>query len=166
MGSGSAKEAGLKPSEANNKAIDALRLLVKGTDPKQHRDDEKRRINGSRQFGEFAEEWRLTHEIGLKHKAGRDKLKRVVQVVCKPLHKLLLDQIETEHVVAVLRKVWHQREVSRDARQRIKKRLDAAIALNLRPMHNPADWDSRLSRSCRSNAAWHHPRRPQGDGLP
>jgi integrase len=144
MGFGSAKAAGLKLSEAKDKAIDALRLLAKGTDPREHRDDEKRRTQGSRLFGEFAEEWRQTYETGLKHKAARNKLRRVLQVICKPLHKLRLDEIETEHVIAVLRKVWHQREVSRDARQRIKKILDAAIALNLRPKHNPADWDSRL----------------------
>jgi integrase len=144
MGFGSAKETGLKLSEAKDKAIDALRLLVRGTDPRQHRDDEKRRIQGSRLFGEFAEEWRQTYESGLKHKAARNKLKRIVQVICKPLHKLRLDEIETEHIIAVLRKVWHQREISRDTRQRIKKILDAAISLNLRPKHNPADWDSRL----------------------
>jgi hypothetical protein len=80
----------------------------------------------------------------MKHKAARNKLKRIVQVTCKPLHKLRLDQIETEHVVAVLRTVWHQREVSRETRQRIKKILDAAIALDLRPKYNPANWDSRL----------------------
>ena len=74
----------------------------------------------------------------------RNKLKRIVQVICKPLHKLRFDEIETEHVIAVLRKVWHQREISRDTRQRIKKILDAAIALNLRPKHNPADCDSLL----------------------
>jgi integrase len=144
MGLGSAKPAGLKLSEAKDKAIDALRLLAKGTDPREHRDDEKRRRQGSRLFGEFAEEWRQTYETGLKHKAARNKLKRIVQVTCKPLHKLRLDEIETEHVVAVLRKVWHQREISRDTRQRLKKILDAAIALNLRPKHNPADWGSRL----------------------
>jgi integrase len=144
MGFGSAKETGLKLSEAKDKAIDALRLLVKGTDPREHRDDEKRRIQGSRLFGEFAEEWRQTYHSGLKHKAARNKLKRIVQVICKPLHKLRLDEIETEHVISVLRKVWHQREISRDTRQRVKKILDAAIALNLRPKHNPADWDSRL----------------------
>jgi Arm DNA-binding domain len=144
MGFGSAKAVGLKLSEAKDKAIDALRLLAKGTDPREHRDDEKRRIQGSRLFGEFAEEWRQIYETGLKHKAARNKLKRIVQVICKPLHKLRLDEIETEHIIAVLRKVWHQREVSRDTRQRIKKILDAAIALNLRPKHNPADWDSRL----------------------
>jgi integrase len=143
IGLGSAKVAGLKLSEAKDKAIDALRLLAKGTDPREHRNEE-RRAQGSRLFGDFAEEWRLAYETGLKHKAARNKLKRIVQVICKPLHKLRLDEIETEHVIAVLRKVWHQREISRDTRQRIKKILDAAIALNLRPKHNPADWDSRL----------------------
>jgi integrase len=144
MGFGSAKAAGLKLSEAKDKAIDALRLLAKGTDPREHRNDEKRRAQGSRLFGEFAEEWRQIYEAGLKHNAARNKLKRIVQVVWKPLHKLRLDEIETEHIITVLRKVWHQREISRDTRQRIKKVLDAAIALNLRPKHNPADWDSRL----------------------
>lgn len=144
MGFGSAKAAGLKLSEAKDKAIDALRLLAKGTDPREHRNDEKRRAQASRLFGEFAEEWRQTYETGLKHKAARNKLKRIVQVICKPLHKLRLDEIETEHIITVLRKVWHQREISRDTRQRIKKILDAAIALDLRPKHNPADWDSRL----------------------
>jgi len=59
MGLGSAKPAGLKLSEAKDKAIDALRLLAKGTDPREHRDDQKR-CKGSRLFGEFAEEWRQT----------------------------------------------------------------------------------------------------------
>ncbi|MGJ5135685.1 tyrosine-type recombinase/integrase [Bradyrhizobium oligotrophicum] len=144
MGFGSAKLTGLKLTEARDKAIDALRLLAKGVDPKEQRDDERRLAGGSRLFGEFAEEWRQSYEFGLKHKAARNKLKRIVQVVCKPLHKLHLDEVATEHVIAVLRKVWHQREISRDTRQRIKKILDAAIALNLRPKHNPADWDSRL----------------------
>jgi hypothetical protein len=53
------------------------------------------------------------------------------------LHKLRLDEIETEHVVAVLRKVWHQREISRDTRQRLKKIFET----------------------------WLHTRQPQGDGL-
>ncbi len=71
MGLGLAKAAGLKLSEAKDKAIDALRLLAKGTDPREHRNDEKRRAQGSRLFGEFAEEWRQTYEAGLKHKAAQ-----------------------------------------------------------------------------------------------
>jgi integrase len=142
MGFGAANEAN-KPADAKAKALDALRLLTKGIDPKEQR-DEKRRTEGSRLFGEFAEEWRQTFETGLKHTAARRKLKRIVQVICKPLHKLRLDEIETAHVVNVLKPIWHQREVSRDTRQRIKKVMDAAIALNLRTKSNPADWDSRL----------------------
>src|SRR4030081_2685748 len=73
MGLGSAKPAGLKLSEAKDKAIDALRLLAKGTDPREHRDDEKRRIQGSRLFGEFAEEWRQTYETRFEKKAPAQK---------------------------------------------------------------------------------------------
>jgi len=144
MGLGSAKPAGLKLSEAKDKAIDALRLLAKGTDPREHRDDQKRR-EGSRLFGEFAEEWRQNYETGLKHKNARAKLLRIVQVICKPLHKLRFDEIETSHVVGVLKSVWHLREVSRDTRQRIKQIMDAANAHKLTGgKANPADWDSML----------------------
>ena len=142
MGLGSAKH--VKLAEAKDKAIDHKRLMAKGIDPREQR-DEKVRAEGSRLFGEFAEEWRQTFETGLKHKAARNKVKRIVQVTTRPLHKLRLDKIETGHVVGVLKKVWHQREVSRDTRQRIKKIMDAAIALNLRAASNPADWDSRLA---------------------
>lgn len=144
MGLGSAKETGLKLSEAKDKAIDALRLLSKGTDPREHRDDERRRTQGSRRFGDFAEEWRQTYETCMSHEAARAKLKRIVQVICQPLHKHLLDEIETDHVVKVLMTVWHRRETSRTTRQIIKKIFDAAIAHNLRPRDNPADWVSRL----------------------
>jgi integrase len=144
MGLGSAKaKTGLTLAEAKDKAIDHLRLIAKGIDPKEDR-DEKRRVEGARLFGEFADEWRATYETGLKHKAARAKLKRIVEVICKPLRKLRLDEIETPHVVGVLKTVWHQREVSRDTRQRIKQIMDAAIAHNLRTTGNPADWDSKL----------------------
>ena len=142
MGFGSAKL--VKLADANTKAVDALRQIASEIDPREQR-DEKRRAEGSRLFGEFADEWRQTYETGLKHKNGRAKLKRIVEVICKPLRKLRLDQIETPHVVGVLKSVWHQREVSRDTRQRIKQIMDAANAHNLTGAKaNPADWDSRL----------------------
>src|SRR5258708_10482730 len=116
MGLGSAKPAGLKLSEAKDKAIDALRLLAKGTDPREHRDDEKRRSQGSRLFGEFAEEWRQTYETGLKHKAARNKLKRIVQVICKPLHKLRLRENVTQDGNARPGEVRQQRQGRPDTR--------------------------------------------------
>ncbi|WP_315833459.1 tyrosine-type recombinase/integrase [Bradyrhizobium prioriisuperbiae] len=142
MGLGSARI--VKFGDAKTLALSALRDLAHNIDPKEQR-DEKRRTECSRLFGEFADEWRETFETGLKHPAARRKLKRIVEVICRPLRKLPLDEIQTQHVVAALKPVWHQRETSRDARQRIKKILDAAIAHNFRPKDNPADWDSRLS---------------------
>jgi integrase len=144
MGLGSARaHGGLKPAEAKDIAIDKLRLLAKGVDPRESR-DETRRAEGSRLFGEFATEWKETIKSGLKHESSRNKLDRIVDVICKPLHKLRLDEIETEHVVKVLKSVWHLREISRDVRQRIKTIMDAAIAFKLRTTSNPADWDTRL----------------------
>lgn len=140
MGMGSAKD--VKMPEAKDKAIDARRLLAKGVDPKEQR-NEVRRAEGSRLFGEFAAEWKETIKTGLKHRASRDKLDRVVDVICKPLHKLRIDEIETGHVVKVLKTVWHQREVSRDTRQRLALIFNAAIAHKL-CTDNPADWDTRL----------------------
>lgn len=142
MGFGSAKH--VKPANAKTKALDALRQIANEIDPRESR-DEKRRAEGARLFGEFADEWRQTYETGLKHKNARAKLKRIVEVICKPLRKLRLDEIETPHVVGVLKSVWHQREVSRDTRQRIKQIMDAANAHNLTGgKANPADWNSRL----------------------
>jgi integrase len=141
MGFGSAKH--VKPADAKTKALEALRQIANQIDPKDER-DEKRRAEGSRLFGEFAKEWAATIKTGLKHPASRDKLVNIVDVICLPLHKLALSEIETEHVVAVLKSVWHLRETSRDTRQRIKLIMDAAIALNLRTKANPADWDTRL----------------------
>jgi hypothetical protein len=58
MGLGSAKaKTGLTLAEAKDKAIDHLRLIAKGIDTKEDR-DEKRRVEAARLFGEFADEWR------------------------------------------------------------------------------------------------------------
>src|SRR3954454_23321113 len=116
MGFGSAKH--VKSADAKSKALDALRQIANGIDPVQER-DEKRRAGQSRLFGEFATEWKEGIKSGLKHRASRDKLDRIVDVNCKPLHKLTLEEVETAHIVGVLKAVWHQREVSRDTRQRI-----------------------------------------------
>jgi integrase len=141
MGLGSARD--VKPSEAKDKAIDHLRLLAKGIDPRADR-DEGRRAEGSRLFGDFAKEWAATIKTGLKNPSSRAKLDHIVDDITLPLHKLSLQEIETGHVVKVLKSVWHLRETSRDTRQRIKLIIDAAIAMKHRTTANPADWDTRL----------------------
>jgi integrase len=141
MGLGSAKDVTWQ--EAKDAAIDAKRLVAKRINPKHER-DEQRRATGSVLFGEFAEQWRARIEPGLKGRASKGKLKRIVQVVTKPLHKMSMQDIDTPHIVPVLESVWHLREASRDTRQRIKTIFDAAIAMGVRSKANPADWDTRL----------------------
>jgi integrase len=143
MGFGSAKLVTFK--EAVDKAIDARRLLAKGdgSDPKQVR-DEARRAEGCPVFGPYATAWRETYASTLKHKASRDKLKRVVNVFCKPLHKLRIDEITADHVVKlVLAPIWQQVENARETRQRLSLIFKAAIADELRN-DNPADYESRV----------------------
>jgi integrase len=141
MGFGSAKH--VKPSNAKTKALDALRQIANEIDPRESR-DEKRRAEGARLFGEFADEWRQTYETGLKHKNARAKLKRIVEVITLPLHKMRLGEITTAHIITVLDSVQDRVEVQRATRRRIKQIMDAAIALDQRSKNNPADLKSRL----------------------
>ena len=64
MGLGSIRDVNL--SEARDAAIDANRLIAKGINPREAR-DEKRYAVGAVLFGEFAEELRLKKEKGFKH---------------------------------------------------------------------------------------------------
>jgi integrase len=131
------------PTDAKDEAINARRMLAKGINPKQAR-DEARRAEGSRLFGEFATEWPKRYEKVLRHENSRAKLTRIVDVHTLPLHKLRLDEITTAHVISVLDGVQDRVEVQRDTRQRIKQIMDAAIALDQRSKDNPADLKSRL----------------------
>ncbi|WP_076858171.1 tyrosine-type recombinase/integrase [Bradyrhizobium mercantei] len=141
MGFGSARDVSF--TEAQDKAIDARRLLAKGINPKEHRNEE-RRAQACPLFGAYASAWRDTYEKSLKHLASRNKLKRNVDVHCVALHKMRMDEIVTDHVIKlVLDRIQHQVENARDVRQRLKLIFDAAIADGLRK-DNPADYDTRL----------------------
>jgi integrase len=141
MGFGSAKDVTF--ADAKDKAIDARRLLAKGLDPKEQR-DEARRAEGCPLFGPYATEWRTTYQKSLKHKSSRNKLKRQIEVLCAPLHKMRLDEITTDHIIKkVLDPIAHQVENARDVRQRLTLIFNAAIGDDLRK-DNPADYEGRL----------------------
>jgi integrase len=141
MGLGAAKLVTFK--EAKYKAVDARRLLAKKLDPKEHRDDE-RRGEACPLFGPYATAWGETYEKSLKHRSSRNKLKRIIDVFCKPMHKMRVDEIGTNHIInLVLKPIRHQVENCRDTRQRLKVIFNAAIADDLRK-DNPADYETRL----------------------
>jgi integrase len=142
MGFGSANDVTLK--EATDKAIDARRLLAKGINPKDQRDDERRAATGCQLFGPYATAWRETYDKSLKHKSSRAKLKNQIDNHCAALHKLRMDEISTDHIIKlVLDPIRGKAETARDIRQRLSLIFKAAIADDLRK-DNPADYETQL----------------------
>ena len=130
--------------DARDAAIDANRLLAKGINPRDDR-DEKRRAVDLILFFDFAEALRLEKEKGFKHRAHRAKWKRSIHVHAKSLHKKRIDLISTEDVVAVLKPIWLATPVAaRDIRQHLELIFAAAKAAGKRRAENPAVWKGHL----------------------
>jgi len=141
MGLGSASDVTL--GDARKKALDHRRTLANGGDPKEVR-DEARRAEACPLFGPYATTWRETYEKSLKHVSSRNKLKNQLDVHCKQLHKMRMDEITTDHIIKlVLDPIRHKVETCRDVRQRLQKIFKVAIGDNLRK-DNPADYETRI----------------------
>jgi len=141
MGLGSAKA--ITFGDAKKKALDHRRTLANGGDPKEVR-DEARRAEACPLFGPYATAWRETYEKSLTHKSSRNKLKHQIDLHCKPLHKMRMDEITTDHIIKlVLDPIRHKAETTRDVRQRLQKIFKIAIGDGLRK-DNPADYETRI----------------------
>jgi integrase len=141
MGLGSARDVTL--ADARKKALDHRRTLANGGDPRQVR-DEAPRAQACPLFGPYASAWRESYEKSLTHKSSRAKLKHQIDRHCKPLHKMRMDEITTDHIIKlVLDPIRHKAETCRDVRQRLQKVFKIAIADGLR-IDNPADYETRI----------------------
>jgi len=142
MGIGSTRDVTL--ADAREKAIDANRLLAKGINPRDARDEE-RYAKESILFFDFAEELRLEKEQGFKNKAHKGKWKRTIHVHAASLHKKRVDLISTDDVLDVLRPIWIKTPVAaRDVRQQLETIFAAARARGKRSAENPALWKGHL----------------------
>jgi integrase len=141
MGLGSARDVTF--GDAKKKALDHRRTLANGGDPKEVR-DEARRAEACPLFGPYAAAWRETYEKSLKHISSRNKLKHQIDVHCKPLDKMRMDEITTDQIIKlVLDPIRHKVETCRDVRQRLQKIFKVAIGDGLRK-DNPADYETRI----------------------
>jgi len=141
MGLGSARDVTF--GDAKKKALDHRRTLANGGDPKEVR-DQARRAEACPLFGPYATAWRETYEKGLKHLSSRNKLKHQIDVHCKPLHRMRMDEITTDQIIKlVLGPIRHKVETTRDVRQRLQKIFKVAIGDELR-RDNPADYETRI----------------------
>ena len=153
MGLGSIRDVSL--SEARDAAIDANRLIAKGINPREAR-DEKRYAEGSLSFSAtLPRSYGSRKEAGFKHPAHKAKWKRTVSVHSKPLHKKRIDMIDTNDVLAVLKPIWlASRRLPLVTCGNISKRsfpqpMPLAIAGPKTRQYGKANW----STCCRSRSA-------------
>lgn len=159
---------GVSLAEAREKTIDARRQVRDGTNPIEARKREKaasQSTEGSAQtFGEFADTWVQSIISEFRNEKHRWQWTQTLKVYAAALSPLAINNVETEHVLDVLRPIWTTKpETASRLRGRIERVLDAAKAMGLRTGENPARWrghlDKLLTKRKRLNRG-HHPALP------
>ncbi|HXG99588.1 MAG TPA: integrase arm-type DNA-binding domain-containing protein, partial [Sphingomicrobium sp.] len=118
-------------------------------------------------FGDFAKSYIESIESGWRNQVHRQQWRNSLRDHAYALDQLAVDQIKTDHVLAVLQPIWTLKpETAKRVRGRIERILDAAKARGLRPSDamNPAAWRghlalllpplSKLSRGHHAALAW------------
>jgi len=164
MGLGSVLDITL--AEAREAALQARRQVREGINPI----DDRRRLRaaeGVQTFGELADQ--LVDELshGWRSKPHKTQWRTSLTVDAAALRPLLLSQITTDDVLAVLQPIWHVKpESASRLRGRIERVLDAAKAKGKRSGENPARWKGHLSLLLSKRPALscgHHAAMPYGD---
>ena len=84
-------------------------------------------------------------EGGWANPVHRRQWRMTLSTYAKPLSTIPVNEITTEHVLAVLKPIWQTRhETAKRVRGRIEKVLDAAKARGFRHGENPAAWRGNL----------------------
>ena len=163
MGLGSCDYVTLQ--EARDKAIDAQRQRLQGTDPLQAKREARVARTPStttKTFAEAAREYLKAHEAGWR---GNGSLKQwqhcLKKHILPTLGPRLVNAITTADVLATLSPIWTAiPETARRARNRIELILDFATAHEWRKGDNPGRWkgllESLLPDQRKSNGVKHY----------
>ncbi|TBW11702.1 DUF4102 domain-containing protein [Azotobacter chroococcum subsp. isscasi] len=152
MGLGSFPEVGLK--DARLAAGDQRKLLAAGTDPMAARDAERerqreeQRIKEARKvtFDALATEYWQAHGSSWSEKWRAGWLRKLELYAFPIIGRMPTCDIETEHVLRVLRPIWPEKTRTADeVRGQIEQVLDAAKSRRLRDGDNPARWRGHLA---------------------
>lgn len=156
---GRSREMGLGPfptitlSQARQLAADQRKLLATGIDPLAARDAEREaKREAERQaaarritFEDLAREHQQAHGTTWSEKWRKGWLRKLELYAFPILGKLSADDIQTEHMLSVLRPIWTTKTRTADeVRGQIEQVLDAAKAHRLRNGDNPARWRGHL----------------------
>lgn len=142
MGLGSVSAVTL--ADARERAKEARSDLANGIDPLQKKRATRARP-ATKTFGEVAEDYIEAHKSDWKNEKHQEQWRSSLKQHAAPLWKMSVNEIDTEHVVAVLRPIWLTiSETARRVRGRIETVLNAAKAEKLRSGENPAQWRGHL----------------------
>jgi integrase len=122
-------------TKAREAALEARRLAHSGVDPLDARRKEAVRVPT---FGAFAASVVEAQTEGTSAGHAR-QFANSLAMYAAPINDKPVNAITTEHVLAVLAPIWHEKpETARRVRNRIERVLDAAKAKGLRSGDNPA----------------------------
>ena len=122
-------------TKAREAALEARRLIHGGGDPLDERQKATIKIPT---FGEFAASVVEAQTEGTSAGHAR-QFANSLAMYAAPINDKPVNAITTEHVLAVLAPIWHEKpETARRVRNRIERVLDAAKAKGLRSGDNPA----------------------------
>jgi integrase len=152
---GKARAMGLGPvdlislADARTAAREYRQLLLRGTDPLEHR----RRIarvapgEGGPTFSEVAELYIAAHEAGWKNAKHRYQWRNTLSVIAAPVFgDKPIVMVNVGDVMMALEPIWHSKaETASRTRGRIESVLDYAAARGWRQGDNPARWRGHLA---------------------
>lgn len=133
-------------ADARGLAVDVRKIVAAGGDPIAERQRAKAAaVSSPDRFGPFAMALIDEISVGFRNAKHRAQWRSTVENYAQSLFPLRLDEIETDHVLRVLRPIWTTKaETASRVRGRIERILDAARARGLRSGENPARWRGHL----------------------
>jgi integrase len=138
-GLGSAATVSL--ARARELAAAARAEVAAGRDPLAARATERAKPT----FHQVAEEVIAALEPGWRNPKHRAQWRSTVSEYCKPIAAKLVDEVNTDDVLAILKPLWSRvPETASRLRGRIETILDAAKARGMRAGENPARWRGHL----------------------
>jgi integrase len=135
-------------AQARQKAQDAREQLAAGQDPQDARRSALEAKAAIPTFWEAAVAYIAEQTPGWTNPKHAAQWTNTLETYAKPtLGSRRIDDIDTDHVLAVLRPIWAKKtETATRVRQRIEAVLDAAAAKKQRPADNPARWRGHLAK--------------------
>jgi integrase len=147
-GVGSASEGGVTLKQAREKAAEGRALVNVGRDPREvwSKSDDDEVVPT---FGAMSDEHLAAHEGSFRNEKHKAQWRMTLARYCKPIRATLVDQIDTEAVLSVLKPLWTRApETASRLRGRIEAVLDAARARGFigQNQANPARWRGHLDK--------------------